>query len=209
MPSNSSSSTSPVHTLHPDQEPTSPFHGHHDEENSAQLASDLDKDKEKDDQDDKDEEDGPKAYLVDWEPNDQANPRNWSNPYKSWITFQLGMLALSASLGSSITSPAEDAIMAYTHISSELAVLPVSFYILGFAVGPLLWAPVSEVWVGNGASSPPCSASDSSQSAPLPAPLLPPSSSPASSVASLGLLLSATYPPHWEISGRPGRGAWL
>lgn len=56
------------------------------------------------------------------------------------------MLALAASLGSSIISPAEDVIMAYTHISSEVAVLPVSFYILGFAFGPLLWAPISEVW---------------------------------------------------------------
>ena len=84
--------------------------------------------------------------MVDWESNDKANPLNWSTPYKSWITFQLGMLALAASLGSSIISPAEDAIMAYTHISSEVAVLPVSFYILGFAFGPLLWAPVSEVW---------------------------------------------------------------
>ena len=150
MSSNSAtSSASPIHTLHSCQGPNSPFHSHHDEENPLPLASNLEKDNarnDKDGQDDKDEEDGPKAYLVDWEPDDKANPRNWSNPYKSWITFQLGMLAIAASLGSSIISPAEDAIMAYTHISSEVAVLPVSFYILGFALGPLLWAPVSEVW---------------------------------------------------------------
>ncbi|KAK6607733.1 MFS multidrug transporter [Botrytis cinerea] len=45
--------------------------------------------------------------LVGWDgDDDQGNPRNWSTLYKSWITFQLGMLALSASLGSSIISPA-------------------------------------------------------------------------------------------------------
>ena len=93
----------------------------------------------------KDEKDEKNTYLVDWEPNDVANPQNWSTAYKSWITVQLGMLALAASLGSSIISPAENAIMDYTRISSEVAVLPISFYILGFAFGPLLWAPVSEV----------------------------------------------------------------
>ena len=106
-----------------------------DEENPLHVSPD--KEKEKDEKN---------AYLVDWEPNDPANPRNWSTSYKSWITFQLGMLALSASMGSSIISPAEDSIRHYTHISSEVAVLPISLYILGFAFGPLLWAPVSEVW---------------------------------------------------------------
>lgn len=86
------------------------------------------------------------AYLVGWEENDKANPRNWSNVYKAWITFQLGMLALAASLGSSIVSPAEDAIAKYTHVSHEVTVLIISLYILGFAVGPLLWAPISEIW---------------------------------------------------------------
>ena len=133
MPSNYSSSTLPSQTQSPHAQPVSPHALHHDEEDPTQAPSEK-------------EQDEKNAYLVDWEPNDEANPRNWSTSYKSWITFQLGMLALSASLGSSIISPAEDAIMAYTRISSEVAVLPISFYILGFAFGPLLWAPVSEVW---------------------------------------------------------------
>lgn len=84
--------------------------------------------------------------LVDWTESDPDNPRNWSNGYKSWLTFQLGMLALAASLGSSIIAPAEDAISIYTGVSREVTVLCISFYILGFAFGPLLWAPISEVW---------------------------------------------------------------
>ena len=84
--------------------------------------------------------------LVEWAENDPDNPRNWSNGYKSWLTFQLGMLALAASLGSSIISPAEDAISTYVGVSREVTVLSISLYILGFAFGPLLWAPISEVW---------------------------------------------------------------
>jgi multidrug resistance protein len=85
------------------------------------------------------------AFKVDWEPDDPANPKNWSVRYKSWITFQLGMLALAASAGSSIIAPAEDAISEHFHISTELTVLVVSLYVLGFALGPLCWAPLSEI----------------------------------------------------------------
>ncbi|KAF2084204.1 MFS general substrate transporter [Saccharata proteae CBS 121410] len=79
-------------------------------------------------------------------PDDPENPQNWSWAYKCWITFQLGMLALAASLGSSIISPAEANIAAYTGVSREVSVLSISLYILGFAFGPLCWAPISEIW---------------------------------------------------------------
>ncbi|KAF4632517.1 hypothetical protein G7Y89_g5602 [Cudoniella acicularis] len=85
--------------------------------------------------------------LVDWDgDDDRENPRNWSTGYKSWITFQLGMLALAASLGSSIIAPAEVTVAGYVGVSSEVAVLCISLYILGFAFGPLCWAPISEIW---------------------------------------------------------------
>jgi MFS family permease len=86
------------------------------------------------------------SFLVDWDEDDQANPRNWTTKRKSWITFQLSMLALAASLGSSIIAPAEDAISVYTGVSHEVSVLSISLYVLGFAFGPLCWAPVSEQW---------------------------------------------------------------
>ncbi|KAH7336073.1 major facilitator superfamily domain-containing protein [Rhexocercosporidium sp. MPI-PUGE-AT-0058] len=85
--------------------------------------------------------------AVDWEGSDDPeNPLNWSEGYKWWITFQLSMLALAASLGSSIIAPAEDAIADYVGVSKEVTVLVISLYILGFAFGPLCWAPVSEIW---------------------------------------------------------------
>lgn len=90
--------------------------------------------------------DNKEAFLVKWDENESSNPRNWSTPYKGFLTFLLGMLALSASLGSSIIAPAESAMAAELGISEEVAVLAVSLYVLGFAFGPLLWAPVSEVY---------------------------------------------------------------
>jgi len=91
-------------------------------------------------------ETGKDPNIVDWEVNDPENPRNWSTKYKSWLTFELGMLALAASMGSSIISPAGATIAKYVGVSREVSVLSISLYILGFAFGPLIWAPVSEIW---------------------------------------------------------------
>jgi hypothetical protein len=67
--------------------------------------------------------------LVEWDEDDRECPRNWSTVYKCWITFQLGMLALAASLGSSIISPAGTTIATYTGVSQEVAVLSISLYV--------------------------------------------------------------------------------
>ena len=84
-------------------------------------------------------------YLVHWQENDPANPRNWKPFYKAFLTFQLGMLAFAGSLGSSIILPAESLIAEEFNVSREVTVLCISLYVLGFALGPCLWAPLSEV----------------------------------------------------------------
>lgn len=83
---------------------------------------------------------------VEWAENDPLNPHNWKTSYKCWLTLQLGILALAPSFGSSVISPAGPAIAKEFNISEEVTVLNVSLYVLGFALGPCLWAPVSEVW---------------------------------------------------------------
>lgn len=66
--------------------------------------------------------------IVTFPPNDPSNPFNWSKTQKAWITFQLGMLAMAGSLGSSIVSPANEIISEYIGVSSEVGVLAVSLY---------------------------------------------------------------------------------
>jgi hypothetical protein len=78
---------------------------------------------------DEKEEERKDPNIVDWDGEaDPANPRNWSVGYKCWITFQLGMLALAASLGSSIIAPGENAISEYVGVSREVTVLTISLY---------------------------------------------------------------------------------
>lgn len=68
-------------------------------------------------------------YMVKWDVNDPLNPQNWPVSFKWWVTFQLGMLALAGSLGSSIITPAENIIAKYVGVSSEVGVLDVSLYL--------------------------------------------------------------------------------
>jgi hypothetical protein len=69
------------------------------------------------------------AYLVKWDENDPLNPQSWSIKYKCWVTVQLGMLAFVGSLGSSITTPADDTIAKYIGVTDEVAVLDVTLYL--------------------------------------------------------------------------------
>lgn len=85
-------------------------------------------------------------FLVKWEIGDSRNPQNWSSSYKSWVTFQLAMLALGTSLASSSISPAIQDIAQTFGVSNELAIASVSLYVLGFAFGPSCWGPLSEIW---------------------------------------------------------------
>lgn len=88
----------------------------------------------------------PKEFIAKFLPGDPDNPQNFSMAKKSFMLFQMSLLAFVGSLGSSIITPAQSRIAAYTNSSTEVTVLTLALFVLGFAFGPLLWAPVSEVY---------------------------------------------------------------
>lgn len=69
-------------------------------------------------------------FLVSFDSGDPDNPHNWSTPYRSWLTAQLGFLALAASAASAIIAPANKRIATYFNVGQELVVLNVSLYVL-------------------------------------------------------------------------------
>ncbi|CAK7243618.1 MAG: hypothetical protein STHCBS139747_005144 [Sporothrix thermara] len=79
-------------------------------------------------------------------PDDPEDPHNLSSLRKNTLTLILGLLAFSGSLGSSIVTPAEQLIADDLGLSYEATVLVLSLFVLGFALGPLIWAPVSEAY---------------------------------------------------------------
>ncbi|KAI1386723.1 MFS general substrate transporter [Hypoxylon trugodes] len=85
--------------------------------------------------------------VVDWDgPNDQENPMNWTDK-KKWLNICiLSIMTIVTPLGSSMFAPGIPRILVEFHeTSSTVATFLVSVYILGFAFGPLLIAPLSEV----------------------------------------------------------------
>ena len=57
----------------------------------------------------------------------------------------LGYTTLVSAFTSSIFSTATRVVAAEYNVSTEVGLLGLSFYVLGFALGPLFWAPFSEL----------------------------------------------------------------
>ena len=105
-------------------------------------------------------------YVVEYIPNDRRNPMLFPT-WKKWtITLLVAFVnhphslskpldlllttipqaTLAVAFVSSAYTGGIDQILATFHISDEVATLGVSLFVLGFAIGPLLWAPMSEVY---------------------------------------------------------------
>ncbi|KAK0611396.1 bicyclomycin resistance protein [Immersiella caudata] len=88
------------------------------------------------------------ANVVWWDgDNDPANPYNWPTWQKVLNCVFVSMLTLITPLGSSIFAPAVPQLMReFRSDNLELAAFVVSVYVLGFAFGPLVIAPLSEIY---------------------------------------------------------------
>ncbi|PVI00283.1 MFS general substrate transporter [Periconia macrospinosa] len=86
--------------------------------------------------------------IVDWDgPDDPENPQNWPSRKKWGLVAILGTVTLVTPLGSSFFAPGVPQVMKDFHETSNvIASLVVSIYILGFAIGPLIIAPMSELY---------------------------------------------------------------
>ncbi|KAI1376643.1 MFS general substrate transporter [Hypoxylon crocopeplum] len=86
--------------------------------------------------------------IVDWDgPNDPANPLNWSTLKKTLHVLYVSLFVLYANLASTMFAPgAADLAREFNVTSSIVATFTVSIYVLGFMVGPLFFAPLSELY---------------------------------------------------------------
>ncbi|KAJ9635005.1 hypothetical protein H2204_005960 [Knufia peltigerae] len=92
------------------------------------------------------EADTKRAYLVKWDPDDPENPKNWNPWYRAWLCFQMALLAFVGSFGSSIISPSQPFLATHLDVSLETSVLVVSLFVLGYAFGPMVFAPLGEAF---------------------------------------------------------------
>ncbi|KAL4959535.1 MFS transporter/fungal specific transcription factor domain-containing protein [Aspergillus stella-maris] len=85
-------------------------------------------------------------YVVEFDgPDDLAHPFNWSFSSKVYISSISCLGTLTASFTSAVFAPGTATASAHFNISSEVGTLGTTLYVLGFAFGPVLWAPASEL----------------------------------------------------------------
>ena len=85
-------------------------------------------------------------FLVEFLDNDPRDPMNWPDSKKWAITLTVAVATLAVAFVSSAYTGSTKQIIAEFGCSQEVAVLGVSLFVLGFAIGPLLWAPLSELY---------------------------------------------------------------
>ncbi|KIW82420.1 hypothetical protein Z517_05447 [Fonsecaea pedrosoi CBS 271.37] len=85
-------------------------------------------------------------YLVSYIPNDPGNPFNWSQGRRWIVSLIVATEVLATAFASSAFSGTLRELMVDLGASTELITAGISLFVLGFAVGPLLWAPLSELY---------------------------------------------------------------
>ncbi|KAL2891296.1 putative transporter C36.03c [Ceratocystis lukuohia] len=85
-------------------------------------------------------------YVVEFDgPDDPLHAQNWPIKRKLITSAMLGYTTFTSAFTSSIFSTATHAVSHEFGVSAEVGVLGTSLYVLGFAFGPSLWAPLSEL----------------------------------------------------------------
>ncbi|KAK2060985.1 major facilitator superfamily transporter [Colletotrichum caudatum] len=86
--------------------------------------------------------------LVAWDgPNDPGNPKRWSMRRKWAAVFCVSCFTLLSPVSSSMVAPALEAIGSELNITSSFEqALVLSIFVLAYAIGPLAWGPLSELY---------------------------------------------------------------
>ncbi|KAF7187657.1 Efflux pump bik6 [Pseudocercospora fuligena] len=79
-------------------------------------------------------------------PEDPYRPMDWTWKKKAITTLLYGFTAMGATFASSVYSPAVKQISEEFGIGNEVSTLGISLFLIGFGIGPLFWAPLSEVY---------------------------------------------------------------
>lgn len=86
-------------------------------------------------------------YAVAYDgPDDPLFPQNWSLTKKVICCVNVGLSALSVSLGSAMFAEGSAQLQELFHVGSTVATLGTSLFVFGFASGPVIWGPMSELY---------------------------------------------------------------
>ena len=84
--------------------------------------------------------------LVTFTINDSENPKNWSKAYKWYCTMVVALTCFVVAFNSAVITADLTGIQATFHVSEEVSLLTITMFVIGFGVGPLVFAPLSELF---------------------------------------------------------------
>ncbi|KAL2830798.1 putative bicyclomycin resistance protein [Aspergillus cavernicola] len=87
---------------------------------------------------------GPEIVEFDG-PDDPTHPINWPLSRKLLVSLALGFSTFTVGFNSSLFSSVTDALAETYQVTHTVATLGMCLYVLGFATGPIFWAPLSEL----------------------------------------------------------------
>lgn len=84
--------------------------------------------------------------LVTFKIGDPENPKNWSKAYKWYVTMVVALTCFVVALCSSVITADLEGPAERFHVSHEVTLLTITVFVIGFGVGPLAFAPLSELF---------------------------------------------------------------
>lgn len=84
--------------------------------------------------------------LVTFTINDKENPKNWSKPYKWYCTMVVALTCFSVAFNSAVITADLAGVQKTFNVSEEVSLLTITTFVIGFGVGPLVFAPLSELF---------------------------------------------------------------
>lgn len=84
--------------------------------------------------------------LVTFTPNDPENPKNWSKAYKWYCTMVVAITCFVVAFASSVITADLKGVEETFNVSEEVAMLTITVFVVGFGVGPVAFAPLSEIY---------------------------------------------------------------
>ncbi|KUI67683.1 hypothetical protein VM1G_03590 [Cytospora mali] len=85
------------------------------------------------------------VVLVNFQPGEPANPHNWAVAKKIYVVFVGSLLSINSTMGSSIPANEIPALQkVFKFPDGPQSILPATTYLIGFVLGPLVFAPLSE-----------------------------------------------------------------
>ncbi|SMQ49441.1 unnamed protein product [Zymoseptoria tritici ST99CH_3D7] len=124
-----------------------------DENDSDAAGNSNDEDRDAEKGDSKKEQSGSKdgeekdPNVVDWDgDDDKENPMNFPPARKWTMAVSMGLMTLVVTFASSVFSSATMVTAMQFGVSEEVMILGLALFVLGFAFGPIVWGPISELY---------------------------------------------------------------